>query len=213
MNRKQDDARAPAQTRERLLHAAEILVVRDGVVGLSVRRIAAEAGVNSALIRYYFGDTDGLLRELALRNAALIRDARTSLLDALDAQPAPDLAASIDALILPLWAPAAMSHQHRAITVLDEIFARAGTALHKEIWAEFAQGVQRVSQALARALGTSDMIALAWRIRFVTAAALDIPPRAPRSGEAPLSNLYGTETAEERLAQFRLFARQALTGL
>lgn len=213
MTEMSDDTRTPSQTRDRLLHAAETLVVRDGVVALSVRRIAAEAGVNSALIRYYFGDTDGLLRELAHRNAVLIRDARTRLLDALDKRTAPDLVASIDALVLPLWTPAAMSSRHRAIIVLDEIFSRADESLHNAIWAEFAQGVQRVSQALARALGTSDMTALAWRIRFVTAAALDIPPRAPRSGEAPLSSLYGSETVDERLDQFRLFAQQALGRL
>ncbi|HWJ68879.1 MAG TPA: TetR family transcriptional regulator [Sphingobium sp.] len=213
MNENLHGAHSPSQTRDRLLHAAEILVVRDGMVTLSVRRIAAEADVNSALIRYYFGDTDGLLRELAHRNAVLIGTARTRLLDELDKQPAPDLAASIDALVLPLWAPAAMSNRHRAIIVLDEIFARADASLHKAIWAEFAQGVQRVTQALAQALQTSDMTALAWRIRFVTAAALDIPPRAPRSGEA-LSSPYRPETTEEeRLAQFRLFARQALSAL
>jgi AcrR family transcriptional regulator len=213
MNEKPDGARSSSQTRDRLLHATETLVVRDGVVALSVRRIAAEAGANSALIRYYFGDTDGLLRELAHRNAVLIRDTRTRLLDELDRQDGPDLTASIDALVLPLWTPAAMSNRHRAIIVLDEIFSRADASLHAIIWAEFAQGVQRVSQALADALQTSDMSALAWRIRFVTAAALDIPPRAPRSGEAPLSSLYGTDTAEERLAQFRLFAQQALGKL
>jgi len=213
MTEKPDGVHSSSQTRDRLLHATETLVVRDGVVALSVRRIAAEAGVNSALIRYYFGDTDGLLRELAHRNAVLIRNVRIRLLDELDKQATPDLVASIDALVLPLWAPAAMSSRHRAIIVLDEIFSRADASLHKAIWAEFAHGVQRVSQALACALQTSDMTALAWRIRFVTAAALDIPPRAPRSGDAPASSLYGPETAEERLTQFRLFAQQALGKL
>lgn len=201
------------QTRDRLLLATETLVVRDGVIALSVRRIATQAGVNSALIRYHFGDTDGLLHELAHRNAALIRDARNHLLDACDAHSAPDFVTSVDALVLPLWAPAAMSSQHRAIVVLDEIYARASAALHAEIWAEFAEGVQRVTQALQRAIGTTDALALAWRIRFVTAAALDIPPRSPRSGEAPRTTLYGPDTAQERLVQFRLFAQQALRSL
>jgi AcrR family transcriptional regulator len=199
-----------AQTRQRLLGATEGLVVREGVTALSVRRIADAAGVNSALIRYHFGDVAGLLRELAIRNAAQVRDARDALLDALEAAPAPDFTAAVDALVLPLWAPAALSAEHRAIVVLDEIYSRASTSLHEAIWAEFASGVKRVSEALRRALDCADEAGLAWRIRFVTAAALDIPPRSPRSGEHPRSPIYGLDTGEERLAQFRRFARQAL---
>jgi len=67
-------------TPERLLRAAEMLVVQEGVHALTVRRIANAAQVNSALIRYHFGGTDGLLRELALRNGARIADARQALL-------------------------------------------------------------------------------------------------------------------------------------
>jgi AcrR family transcriptional regulator len=203
-------AQGAAQTRHRLLAATENLVVREGVVSLSVRRIAGEAGVNSALIRYHFGDIDGLLRELAMRNAAQLRDARNRLLDAIDAATAPDFVAAVDALVLPLWAPAAMSEGDRAIVVLDEIFQRAQPSLREAIWAEFSDGVRRVAQALRAALGCDDETGLAWRMRFVTAAALDIPPRSPRSGENPRSPIYGLDSPEERLAQFRRFAQQAL---
>ncbi len=210
MARKPPATQTAEQTRQRLLAATETLVVREGVVALSVRRIANEAGVNSALIRYHFGDVEGLLRELAHLNAIQIRDARNRLLDALEGVPVPDLAASVDALVLPLWAPAALSLEQRAIVVLDEIYARATATLHEAIWREFASGVARVSDVLRRALGGPDEKALAWRIRFVTAAALDVPPRSTRAGEHPRSAIYGLDTPEERLAQFRRFARQAL---
>jgi len=198
------------QTRQRLLVAAETLVVREGVLALSVRRIASEAAVNSALIRYYFEDVAGLLRELARLNAIQIRDARDALLDALETRPVPDFVSAVDALVLPLWVPAAMSGERRAIIVLDEIYARGDRAVHEEIWAQFASGVKRVSLALARSLGRVEDAALAWRIRFVTAAALDIPPRSARSDEHPRSPIYGLDTAAERLAEFRRFAQQAL---
>ena len=213
MDRKPDRAQIALQTRDRLLVATEMLVVRDGVVSLSVRRIAGEAGVNSALIRYHFGDTDGLLRELAHLNAARITDLRNQLLDALETKADPDFIASVDALVLPLWTAAAMSEQHRAIVVLDEIFARAGPTLQEEIWAGFAQGVRRVSLALQQALGCADGPALAWRIRFVTAAALDIPPRSSRTDENRRSAIYGLDTPSERLEQFRIFAQQAILAL
>ncbi|WCT75971.1 TetR family transcriptional regulator [Novosphingobium humi] len=190
----------PAQTRARLLLAAETLVVGEGVHALSVRRIAAAAGANSALIRYHFGGTDGLLRELALRNGAMIAEARTEWL-----ARGEGFEAAVDALVQPLWAQAAMSGDYRAIVVLDEIFSRAAPALHDEIWAMFADGVAQVKARLAAALPGVDEATLGWRIRFVTAAALDVPPRDARR--------EGRESRNERLMQFRRFALHALGDL
>lgn len=194
-------------TPDRLLAGAERLVVCEGVRALTVRRIAEEAGVNSALVRYHFGDTDGLLGELALRNAARLADARSELLEAM--RPG-DFAQAVDALIVPLWARAAMNQRYRAIVVLDEIFARSGQDLNARIWAVFADGVARVQSALEACLPGVDPHALAWRIRFVTAAALDIPPRGLPDGREGVRTAYGRDSDEERLAQFRRFASDAL---
>lgn len=194
-------------TPDRLLAGAERLVVREGVRALTVRRIAEEAGVNSALIRYHFGDTDGLLAQLALRNAACLADARANLLEKL--VPG-DFAAAVDALVVPLWARAAMNPRYRAIVVLDEVFSRSGRDLNARIWAVFADGVAGVQSAFEACLPGIDPQALAWRIRFVTAAALDVPPRGlpdGREGERPA---YGADSDEERLSQFRKFAGAAL---
>jgi AcrR family transcriptional regulator len=180
-------------TPDRLLLAAETLVVSEGVHALTVRRIAGVAQVNSALIRYHFGGTDGLLRDLARRNGARIADARVALL-----AQGEGFDAAVEALIVPLWARAAMDESYRAIVVLDEIFSRAGQALHDEIWGLFADGVGEVARRLGAALPDVDGEVLRWRIRFVTAAALDVPPRVARGG------------LDERLVHFRSFAAHAL---
>lgn len=204
------------QTKHRLLLAAERLVIEEGVHALSVRRIAAEAEVNSALIRYHFGKTDGLLIDLARRNAARIEDMRTDLLDRLEARGRPDFEASVDALVLPLWASAAMSQDQRAIVILDEIFSRADRLLQHDIWGRFTIGVRRVTHCLADCLPGVSESALAWRIRFVTAAALDVPPRSSRAKDEAYSSdgsyraIYGDDGLPERLAHFRSFAMQAL---
>jgi AcrR family transcriptional regulator len=52
---------ALAPTARRLLEAARRLLERSGFASLSVQAIATEAGENKALIRYYFGDKNGLL--------------------------------------------------------------------------------------------------------------------------------------------------------
>jgi AcrR family transcriptional regulator len=69
-----DEARGPARsrdatdTRRRLLEAARRRFARDGYTGTTVRDIAADAGVNVALINRYFTSKEGLF-ETCLRQA------------------------------------------------------------------------------------------------------------------------------------------------
>lgn len=55
-------ARDAARTREAILRAGQKLFAETGYATTGVREIAAEAGVNSALVRRYFGSKEGLLR-------------------------------------------------------------------------------------------------------------------------------------------------------
>ncbi|MDR5739666.1 MULTISPECIES: TetR/AcrR family transcriptional regulator [unclassified Caballeronia] len=48
-----------------LLHAAEAVLRRDGLRGLTLRAIAREAGVSHTAPQHHFGDTAGVLSELA----------------------------------------------------------------------------------------------------------------------------------------------------
>jgi AcrR family transcriptional regulator len=56
-----------------LLEAAEKLFAEKGYDGTSVRDIAQEAGVNLAMISYYFGSKDGLLRVLFEQRMSNVR--------------------------------------------------------------------------------------------------------------------------------------------
>lgn len=80
-------ARSPARnpTAEKLLEAASALMIERNSLEVSLSEIARRAEVNSALVKYHFGNKEGLL--LAL----LARDARTEVrhLDTLLAQPIP----------------------------------------------------------------------------------------------------------------------------
>src|SRR6516225_543894 len=57
-------AGSAGNVRERLLHAARELFLRYGYRAVSSRQIGAAAGVNFAMIRYYFGGKPGLYREI-----------------------------------------------------------------------------------------------------------------------------------------------------
>jgi AcrR family transcriptional regulator len=55
--------RDAVRTSEAILRAAQKLFAQKGYATTGVREIAAEAGVNSTLVRRYFGSKEGLLRK------------------------------------------------------------------------------------------------------------------------------------------------------
>jgi len=79
--------------REALLTAAERILERDGMPGLTLRAAAREAGVSHAAPTHHFGDLTGLLSELA---ALGFRRFREMLLAAADRETEP--ASRLDAM-------------------------------------------------------------------------------------------------------------------
>jgi AcrR family transcriptional regulator len=71
---------AAADTRERLLAAAEQLFAQQGYARVSVRAIAAAAGVNWSLVGYYFRGKEGLLSEVYRRHCSSLNAERLKLL-------------------------------------------------------------------------------------------------------------------------------------
>lgn len=59
--------------KERILKAAEKLFVEKGFEGTSIRELAQSAGVNIAMISYYFGSKEKLLEELVAFKAGYTR--------------------------------------------------------------------------------------------------------------------------------------------
>ena len=50
-----------------LLDAAERLLERDGFIGISTRKVAGEAGINPALVHYYFNSIEDLCARVMQR--------------------------------------------------------------------------------------------------------------------------------------------------
>jgi AcrR family transcriptional regulator len=76
-------------TQERILNAAERLFSERGIDGVSLREIAASAGVQLALISYYFRSKEGLYRAVFRRRIQPISAERTTKLRALMARKNP----------------------------------------------------------------------------------------------------------------------------
>lgn len=81
--------------KEKILEAAEELFAEKGYEGTSVRDIANRAGVNIAMISYYFGSKEKLLESLIRYRAGYTSD----LLDALKKNPDEDPVHKIEKVI------------------------------------------------------------------------------------------------------------------
>ena len=63
-------ARDPARTRKRILDAASAEFAAKGFAGARVDAIAREASINKRMLYHYFGDKEGLFREVLRRKMA-----------------------------------------------------------------------------------------------------------------------------------------------
>ncbi len=87
-----------SDTRDRILRSARDLFARDGTTNTSIRAIAAETGVDPALVHHYFGTKAQLIA-----TAIDIPIDPERVLTVLRATPVDSLGHTVPALILPLW--------------------------------------------------------------------------------------------------------------
>ncbi|HJW03475.1 MAG TPA: TetR/AcrR family transcriptional regulator [Azospira sp.] len=75
-----------ADTRERILDAAEHLFMENGFEATSMRMITGAAEVNLAAVNYHFGSKDQLIQEVFRRRLTWLNQERLRILDELEAQ-------------------------------------------------------------------------------------------------------------------------------
>jgi AcrR family transcriptional regulator len=78
---KTQTAAASSGARETILDAAEDLFSKHGFYGVTIREVAREAGVDTALIHYYFGAKRGLFDAVFLRRAEVWNNDRVDAIN------------------------------------------------------------------------------------------------------------------------------------
>lgn len=87
-------------TKDRIIHAAEKLYIKQGIKATSLRHITQEANVNLAAVNYYFGSKDGLTKAIFLnRYIPYVRSCAKALHILPASAKLPDI---VDALLEPL---------------------------------------------------------------------------------------------------------------
>ena len=165
----------PADTRERILDAAELLFMALGYEATSMRQITAEAGVNLAAVNYHFGSKEALMREVLRRRLDGLNGQRLRLLDTLQAaaagaalQPAQLVDAYFGSLL-----GMADDEKCGGLTFL-RLLGRLLTDPSAFMRAFFAEAFREVNErylaALCQALPAVPPAEMAWRFHFMLGA-------------------------------------------
>ena len=163
--------------RLRLLKATEKIIVTEGVSSATIRHIAREAELNSALVSYYFTSLEGLISEVGELNLHLMSDAWNTHFELLEAQENITLPDVISAYIRPLWAIAALNEQERALLVLDEIVGHCTDSIRLKILQQLSENFVRTVALVQRAEPTLNKDIIEFRIQFISGGCLGVPPR------------------------------------
>jgi AcrR family transcriptional regulator len=163
--------RKTSSTRSKLLKSAETLFASKGFREVSVREIAAHAGVNSALVGYYFTGKQGLFNEVYRSHAAPLARQRLQRLAVVTAKGGkPTLEDVLKAWIMP-WLQIGTDIADKASHVRFMANLSSERWVHEKKASPFTQ---RANTAFIKALCgclpyLSEETAL-WRLHFITGA-------------------------------------------
>ena len=168
--KKSDDS---SDLREVILDASESLFARHGFFGVSTRQVAAEAGVNVALLHYYFETKRGLFDAVFRRRAVILNDARLESIEAYEREnagaltPEGAIAAFINPLIdRSLTGGAGWKNYFALVAQVNNTPAWGGETMTRF----FDPVVHRLVDCLSRAVPDANDIDLYWSYQFLTGA-------------------------------------------
>ena len=161
------DPPAASETREQLVAAAERLFAERGFAGVSVRTIAAEAGVNWSLVGYYFRGKDGLLAEVYRRHCTTLNAERLRLLTEARASGL-KLESVIEAFVRPALAEIQGGDGRNQYSRLRAMLAAEAAPLFTQLVADnFDQSSRTFVAALRECLPELPADEVLWRFHFM----------------------------------------------
>jgi AcrR family transcriptional regulator len=159
------------RTRDRILRTAERLFAERGFNGVSVRELAAAAGVNLALIGYHFGSKEGLLSEVYRRHCEPMIEERLRGLDgALRLRGKGRVAAIIEAFIRPALRQVEVEEGTTFIRLRAVLSGENSELLEKLVAENFDQSSSAFIDALCESLSHLSRTDVCWRFHFMLGA-------------------------------------------
>ncbi|MET0272213.1 MAG: TetR family transcriptional regulator [Phenylobacterium sp.] len=157
--------------REAILDAAEALFSRHGFYGVTVRQVATEAGVDTALIHYYFGAKRELFDSVFARRAGILNEARLKAMSAYEEAHSGRMTVEgvIEAFIGPLIELSMTNEEgwknyFRLVALVNNTPAWGGETMHRF----FDPVVRRLVDTLKQTLPQAEIRDLYWCYQFLT---------------------------------------------
>jgi AcrR family transcriptional regulator len=163
---------AKADSRTRILDAAEHAIGELGFTGASLRHIAAEARVNLATAYYYFGSKRGLMEAVLKRRLGPLRQEHLTLLRQYEVAAkgqALSVEKILEAMLLPPLQLAATSPaKHQAVTrLIGRIVTEPHAEIQEVVRSQRAEVWTAFRKAWQRSLPKASLPELLWRMEFV----------------------------------------------
>ncbi len=188
-----------ADTREKILDAAERLFAAYGFAGTSLRAVTKEAGVNLAAVHYHFGTKEDLLRAVLSRIVVPINRERLEMLEQVEAAAGndpPSLEGILEAFIAPdLRLIRDLGERGVIMTrFLGRSYTEPAEMVQVLIREQYEELGQRFMEVAARALPEVPQEELYWRFKLVVGVLTYILADTDRTGgyAEDLSDVDGT---------------------
>ena len=160
--------------KDRILDAAEALFAKHGFDGVSMRKVAEDAGVDLALSSYHFGNKRGLFDAVLMRRAEVLNETRLAALERCKAEAGeggPTVEAIINAFLEPMLAHGYQEdegwrHYFELVAQVNSSFEWGGQLMTKY----FDPLVRKFIEALKTALRLADPADLYWCYHFLSGA-------------------------------------------
>ncbi|MGE5453376.1 MAG: TetR/AcrR family transcriptional regulator [Acidobacteriota bacterium] len=163
-----------ADTKTRILDAAEALFVAGGFEAMSMRQITASAQVNLAAVNYHFGSKDALIEAVLARQLDTLHATREAMLDKLEATLGDQLRCEhvMAAMFLPAvrMSRSNAPHAGRYLQFLGRAYTDPSSVVRDFIQTHYLQTLARFFQAFQRTLPELSVDDLAFRLHFAMGA-------------------------------------------
>jgi len=164
-----------ADTKTRILDAAEALFTEHGFEATSLRQLTSAAGVNLAAVNYHFGSKEELFQAVLTRRLDPMNQERLELLTALERESGgkpPSCEKVIFTMLIPALRLARDEKRggKNFLRVLGRAYADPAPFVRHFLHAQYAEMIGRYKEAFLRALPHLSKQELTWRLHFVMGA-------------------------------------------
>ena len=164
-----------ADTKTRILDAAELLFMEHGFEATSLRQLTTAAGVNLAAVNYHFGSKEELFKGVLTRRLDPMNQERIDLLQRVEDEAGtrpPSVEKVIYAMLIPALRLARDEERggKHFLRVLGRAYADPAPFIRHFLSAQYAEMIGRYKEAFSRALPHLSRQELSWRLHFVMGA-------------------------------------------